>query len=245
MIQQSFVLLDRVGERKEQRIRNQGISDWYDFIQAEHVKGLSSKSKKYFDRQLMRAQQALRCEDMSYFLQHLPLREHWRLYEHFRDDAVFLDIEIDSISGDLLMVGLYDGEDVKTLVRGNLDMDGLRRELMRHKLLVSFNGSVFDVPFLRKRYPKAIPNMPHLDLRFACKRIGLSGGLKDIEKQLGIERPQQVKDMYGGDVYLLWRKYLATGDDEFLNILIEYNEQDVVNLKPIADHVCEKLAASL
>ena len=35
--------------------------------------------------------------------------------------------------------------------------------------------------------------------------------------------------------------YKGTGDDYYLNLLLDYNEQDCANLFTIADHACAEL----
>ena len=98
----------------------------------------------------------------------LPKNEHWRLYDFFKEEAVFLDIETNGLSNSnyITVVGLFNGVDTKIMVRGiNLDFNALKQELKKYKLIVSFNGSVFDMPFIEKRYPGVLPQIPHFDLR--------------------------------------------------------------------------------
>ena len=33
----------------------------------------------------------------------------------------------------------------------------------------------------------------------------------------------------------LWKMHRATGDEYYLNLLVEYNEYDIINLKIVAD----------
>jgi len=129
------------------------------------------------------------------------------------------------------------------MIRGiNFNVKSLKEELRKYKLIITFNGASFDLPYINKRFPNLVPDIiPHWDLRFSCYKIGLSGGLKNIEKTLGIRRGKIVKDMNGGDAILLWRKYQATGDEYYLKLLVEYNEEDIINLKQIAEHVYEEL----
>lgn len=83
--------------------------------------------------------------------------------------------------------------------------------------------------------------MPHIDLRGVCSRVGLIGGLKAIEQQLNIKRPDSIRYVTGNDAAELWRCWKATGDRDFLDMLVTYNEEDIVNLKPIADFAIKKL----
>ena len=240
MIQNSFIMLDKVDYKTEQNIWNQGIYNWDAFLNAQKIKGISHMRKAYYDRQLLKARNALYDSDFSYFIDKLPQSEMWRLYEYFKDECVFLDIETSGVSdkADIVVVGLFDGLDTKTMIKDiNLDFYSLKRELAKYKLIVTFNGSTFDIPFIKKRYPDLLPNIPNFDLRVACSRVGLTGGLKEIEKKLGIRRNNIIEKMYGGDPLLLWRMFRASGDDYYLNLLVEYNEEDVFNLKKIADYV--------
>src|SRR3989344_3153076 len=130
MLQESFIFLERIGLSKERRIWQEGITDWDTFLQTQAIRKLSPLSKGFYDRQLQKAQQALREEDASFFAKHLPLGQTWRLYKEFKDDAVFLDIETSGYYGDITVIGMYDGRDTKTMVRGfNFDKQLLKKTL--------------------------------------------------------------------------------------------------------------------
>ena len=245
MIRQSFIFLERIGLQKEISIWRQGITHWEDFLRQERIAGISKKSKHHYDRCLHAAGKSLLAGDSSFFC---SMPEAWRLYSHFRDECVFLDIETTGVSraDSVTMVGLYDGQDAKVMIRGiNLDIRSLAEELSHYKLIVTFNGASFDIPFLKRRYPGLIPKIPHIDLRPLCSRVGLSGGLKQAERMLGIRRNPIVETMYGGDVLRLWKMYRASGDDHYLKLLVEYNEEDAMNLQRLADHVVSKLTARI
>lgn len=250
MIRNSFIFLDRIGARLEQQLWQAGIRTWDDFLSADadRIKGISSYKKAYYDRKLLKAKSNLYCQNSAYFDEILPTTEHWRLYDFFKEDAVFLDIETNGLSNFsyITVVGLFDGIDTKTMIKGiNLDFNVLKQELKKYKMIVSFNGSVFDVPFIEKRHPGLLPRIPHFDLRFACSRLGIKGGLKDIEKLFGIKRRELVEKLYGGDALTLWNMYKYSEDDYYLKLLVEYNEEDVINLKKIANIVYEQLKQSI
>ncbi len=245
MIQSSFRFLEKITAAKERKLWQQGILSWDDFLKAERIKGITAAAKKYYDRKIIEARRQLYEGNSIYFARLMPQTEHWRLYEFFKEEAIYLDIETDGLSdnNDVTMVGLFDGYDTKTMIRRvNLDWRLLRKELERYKIVVTFNGSVFDLPFMRKRYGNILPDVPHYDLRFSCSRIGLKGGLKLIEKELNIRRSSQiVEKLYSGDAAQLYRIWRGSGDDYYLKLLVEYNEEDVINLKRIAEHVYKEL----
>ena len=69
--------------------------------------------------------------------------------------------------------------------------------------------------------------------------MGLRGGLKKIEKKLGIIR--ETEGLNGYDAVKLWKKWVEEKDKSALKKLIIYNKEDVVNLKKIMDYVIIKL----
>ncbi|MBI2541367.1 ribonuclease H-like domain-containing protein [Candidatus Woesearchaeota archaeon] len=240
MITSSFVFLERVGSRLERNIWKNGIDGWDDFLRRKSVNGLSAYRKCYYDRKLLNARKALYNFDSGYFIGLLPQPEMWRLYNFFKEDAVFLDIETTGLSrqnDDITVLGLYDGINTKTMIKGiNLDYGALKEELKKYKIVVTFNGASFDLPFIEKAYPGLMPKIPNFDVKSIAGRLGLKGGLKNIEKELGIKRSNLVGRFYGGDALTLWRMYRATGDEHYLNLLVEYNEYDTINLKIVAEH---------
>ena len=82
----------------------------------------------------------------------------------------------------------------------------------------------------------------HLDLLHPLRHLGYRGGLKAIEAEMGIERSEETIGLHGFDAVRLWHAYQA-GDDEALDILLEYNMEDVVNLEPLAEFAYEGLRA--
>jgi uncharacterized protein YprB with RNaseH-like and TPR domain len=83
-------------------------------------------------------------------------------------------------------------------------------------------------------------DIPHFDLCFGARRIGLRGGLKKIEPYFGIQRHDDVKGMDGYDAVLLWQE-VERGCCRALNLLMRYNREDTVNLFGIADTIYGRL----
>ncbi len=241
MLRNTFLFLPKVGLATEQKIWAQGISDWNAFVEAKRVKGFSAGRKEQANARIHEFKTELWNENLNYLSKSLPLSEHWRLYDHLRDDAVFLDIETNGYYGAITVVGLYDGNETRTFIRGyNLDRILIEKELQKAKMIVTFNGSSFDLPVIERFFGLRL-HKPHIDLRHVCSRIGLAGGLKAIEKQLGISRDASVEGISGSDAVYLWEQFRATRETDYLNMLIRYNEEDVVNLKPLADYAVREL----
>ncbi|MFC1741572.1 ribonuclease H-like domain-containing protein [Nanoarchaeota archaeon] len=238
MITNSFIFLERISHTTEANIWQQGIKDWTGFNDAEQVKGISTKRKGYFVRKLAEARAHLNNNDSSYFAGRFPKSEIWRLYNRFRDECLFLDIETSGYYGDITVIGMYDGEQMMTMVKNrNLDKNMLKSILKRYRLLVTFNGLSFDVPVINRCFNSIVPGIPHLDLRFPLARLGFNGGLKNIERKLKILRSNDTLSVSGEDAVYLWHDYASNGNNDSLQLLVEYNTEDTVNLKPIADFV--------
>ena len=79
-----------------------------------------------------------------------------------------------------------------------------------------------------------------MDLCHTLKRLGYRGGLKKIEKQLGINRGEDTDGLNGMDAIRLWREYLR-GNEASLDTLIAYNQEDVVNLERLAEIAYSKM----
>lgn len=244
MIRNSFIILDGVGKRLEENIWKQGITSWELFLDKRIVRGISKRRKELYDNEINRASKALYELNSSYFIEKLPLSETWRLYEFFKDEAIFLDIET-SMDRNISIIGLFDGIETKIMIKNiNLDYIALKNELMKYKLIVTFNGASFDLPILKRKFPNLLPRIPHFDVRFACRKINLNGGLKEVEKKLGIERCIEVKS-YSFDAIQLWDMFKKTKNKYYLELLIKYNEEDVINLKSVSDRVVKLLKTEI
>lgn len=244
MIKSTFIFLDNISYKKEKNLWLENISCWNDFLDRKEIKGISTKSKCIYNLTIKKAKKELINENSSYFCNILQKKEHWRLYNYFKEECVFLDIETSHVdNGYITCITLYDNLNTMTFVRGfNLDLNHIKSILSKYKMIITFNGNVFDIPFLKKKMYDLIPEVPCWDLRHSCCRLGLKGSLKDIEKQLNIKRDNIiVEKLYNGDPIKLWRTFLATGDRYYLELLVEYNQEDTINLKYIADKIYNKL----
>ncbi len=235
MIRNTFLFLPGMTERKERILWEQGIADWNQFLHADAVKGIVPKKKQLYNTLLSEAKQHLFEEDSAYFYHLLPLKYQWRLYDYFKERICFLDIETSDSNRDITVIGLFDGLNTGQLVKGiNLSRESFIAAIKNYSLLVTFNGSSFDIPKL-ERYFSLKLNIPHIDLRHVLKKLKHEGGLKKIELDFGIQRAPELAMMNGHHAVDAWRMWIATGEQTYLDILLQYNEEDVVNLKQIAD----------
>ncbi len=244
MIRRTFLILPSVGRTTERSLWQQGIHDWDDFLAADKPEGFSRERKARLDPHLEEADELLRRDHTEYFTKVLPSREHWRMFERFEDRTAYLDIETDGLSSEatVTVVGVHKGNETTTLVRDRgLNPESLERALEGCKLLVTFNGSSFDIPILGYHFPFSVPNVPHFDLRHACSRVGLKGGLKNIERRLGMARPKEVDYVTGEQAVYLWNLWERKGRENALKLLTRYNAEDTENLKPLARYVYDSM----
>ena len=133
----------------------------------------------------------------------------------------------------MTVVGLYDGQSMRQFVQG-FNLQKFPKALAEIDLLVTFNGTQFDLPVLRAYFPELRLPPAHVDLRFLLARLGYKGGLKRIEPRFGIHRPNEVNGMDGYMAVLLWERY-QRGDKGALELLLTYNREDVVNLEVLME----------
>ena len=152
-----------------------------------------------------------------------------------------LDIETTGLSWqceDITVIGIY-------LVNGSESrlVQLVGREVTRDNLLTSidgvdkiytYNGSRFDLPFIYGSLGIDLNAIAaHHDLMYDCWQCNLYGDFKAVEQQLGI--PRQLQGITGLDAVVLWQRYQYYGDKEALATLLEYNKEDVVNLKVLGE----------
>ena len=240
-IEQSYIPVRGVGETRERNLWEAGATHWNRF----DPDLLGEKTGARVEDFIERAEPHLEDGDVAFFAREFPSNAQWRLYENFRRDTLFLDIEttgLDHHRDVVTTVSVHRDGETETLVRGqDLTAERLNGHFEDAGLLSTFNGAQFDVPFLEAEFDIEV-EVPHVDLRFLSQRLGLTGGLKEIERSIGIERDKP--DISGRDAIRLWREY-ERGDRAALETLIEYNRADTVNLQTLFDVLADRLDESV
>lgn len=245
LLQRTFVHVPGIGYVTEKRLWQRGITRWEDALEREEPPGSFTESRWQLVRDQARSSlQSLTRGDHRPFAQALENRDQWRAVEDFRDRTAYVDIETDgSYHQGVTVVGLYDGTRVKQYVRGE-NLGEFAQEVARYALLVTFNGATFDLPILRRTFPQVDWDHLHVDLRFVLSKLGYKGGLKSIERELGIERESEVRGLSGEDAIWLWRDY-RRGSAEALEILLQYNAADIENLQILLDLALPRMTEKL
>ncbi len=76
-------------------------------------------------------------------------------------------------------IALYDGERLFHHVNGT-NLHDLVHDIQQYKVIVSYNGKTFDIPFIERYFGISIPHA-HLDLRLILHSLRLSRGFKSCE----------------------------------------------------------------
>lgn len=151
--------------------------------------------------------------------------------------CIYLDIETTGFSptnSSLTVIGLHldygDFHKTVQLIGNEISVDKLSCLTKNATTLYTYNGKRFDLPFIKAKLGVCLADCcRHEDLMFHCWERNLYGGLKSVEQQLGIKR--KLKDIDGFMAVKLWHDYERRGNNESLKTLLEYNKEDVANLK--------------
>lgn len=155
----------------------------------------------------------------------------------------YLDIETTGLSPrycEITVIGIHlvseNDSRFLQLVGEDATSDNILQALNGVGTLYTYNGSRFDLPFINSRLGINLGQLfSHCDLMYHCWRNNLYGGFKAVERRLGIER--QLKEVDGLEAVRLWWRYVNDYDEEALATLLEYNREDVVNLKALKERL--------
>jgi uncharacterized protein YprB with RNaseH-like and TPR domain len=243
VLSNSFIHIPGLGGHTERSLWQQGCLTWEDYLKDPGAWTTGRVSQDAMTRAVEQSAEALEKQHHQHFAEVLGGKNMWRAWPEFRETAVYLDIETDGgmYADSITTVGLYDGSDFTCLVKDDT-LGSFPDVISRYGMIVTFFGTGFDVPMLKKAFPSVPFDQIHLDLCPTLKQLGIRGGLKRIEKQMGIARGDDTEGLDGRDAIYLWR-YYQRGDDKALETLIAYNKEDVVNLETLAEIAYNRLRA--
>ena len=241
MLTRTFIHIPGIGPKREREIWGDGILSWADMLKDRDL--FDDGPPPAMEQAVTLSRQKLTAGDAQWFERGLGANEAWRMAADFDDGRIaYLDIETDGgeatqwregedAPGGTTVCAVWDGIDAHVFLR-NRDLDQLPQYLSKYKVLCTFNGKCFDLPYLEGRFGKDFFKGAHLDLRPICATVGLKGGLKKIEKQIGIERPADIRRYTGYDAVKLWGAY-RRGRKDAIEPLARYNLADAVNLQTV------------
>ncbi len=140
----------------------------------------------------------------------------------------YLDIET-SYSGEITVLGIFKPPaELIQLTHPDISSEALLGALDGTDEVLTYWGHRFDLPVINRWLGVNLREaFRSIDLADHCHRHGLYGGLKEVERVLGIER--RTDGLSGVDAMRLWEEW-CRGDRRSLRKLLLYNEDDVVNL---------------
>jgi len=244
MLRSTFCHLPGISQEREKSLWEQGVTDWDELEATGHSQlplFANHAPRSTLLRELDASRRALEEGDVAFFASRIPKQHHYRLAAAFPQRTVFLDIETTGLSryyDYLTLVGWSIGSEYFVTLRGE-EPDALKDALTSAKVLVTFNGTIFDIPFLAQEYAGLDLPFAHVDLRFAARRVGLQGGQKEIERQLGRMRSAEIADVQGQAAPILWHRF-RRGDLEAIRTLLSYNHADIEGMRWILDAVIER-----
>jgi uncharacterized protein len=176
----------------------------------------------------------------------------------------FLDIET-SWDKTITVIGIYRAEyGTRQLIAPHIDRERLLSLMDGVETVYTYNGACFDLPVIEQFLGVDLKSLHiHRDLLHDCRRLQLRGGLKAVERKLGIHRDTEGVD--GLQAMRLWAAHrrscasakvacLSSGDVaetvdpevwaiarcrddrrcDPLDLLLRYNKEDVENLAILA-----------
>ncbi len=162
------------------------------------------------------------------------------------EDFLFMDLETTGLSNlPVFLVGVMAWEGDSLVVRQYFARRyseepaitaAFRREAQSRRLIVTFNGKSFDMPFLRNRAAThGIPyeiNLPHLDLLHESRRAW-SRQLPNCKLQTleaSICRRRRVGDTPGSEIPGIYHAFVRTGDARRIAGVLKHNMLDLLTL---------------
>jgi uncharacterized protein len=232
MLPNTFCHFPGVGTASERGLWDDGLKTWQALLE-RHAACPSALTRRLCDGGLQESIRAYEDRDLAFFAERLPSNQHWRLFADFRNCCAYVDIETTGLAvqaDQVVSIALFDGKTIRHYVRDQ-NLEDFVRDVQKYRLLVSYNGKSFDVPFLESCFHTRLDHA-HIDLRHVLRSLGYTGGLKGCEQRLGVAR-KGMEEMDGFMAVLLWRDYKRRKDHRVLETLLAYNVQDAVNLETL------------
>ena len=229
MLPHTFCHIHGIGVKTEQRLWQAGVTEWQKWNDSV-ASSLSARAKVETPEIFEESLDALKNANANFFADRLASGEQWRLFSQFRSSLAYIDIETTGLAenSDITTIALYDGTKVYAYVNGE-NLDDFLDDIQRYSVLVSYNGKCFDIPFIEHFFRVRLPHA-QIDLRYVLAKLGIKGGLKGCERQLGINRGE-LDGVDGSFAVALWQLYERENNAKALETLLAYNIEDTVNLE--------------
>lgn len=233
MIKQSFQICEGIGELTEQKLWQLGFQNWDKILQSKMPESFSRAKWRNLQSELVKFKTILDKNDFSEFNKVCPSKLLWRSIPELFGKIAFLDIETTGLNrfrNKITTIAVYDGIQCHNFVNGK-NLDDFPEFIKKFPAIATYYGKGFDIPFINHKLGIHMDQI-HYDLCFLLRKVGITGGLKSIEKQFKISRGNMA-DLDGYSAVVLWKKYQKTKEEKYLHTLLAYNNEDVINLEPL------------
>ena len=232
MLKNTFIHTPGIGMKSEQKIWSSGIYSWNDFLKGD-LSIFTPTKRDILKRSIEESHEQLSKLNPDFFGTQMPSNQHWRIFPEFKGLAAYMDIEttgLESLINKITTIAIYDGSSIFTYINGE-NLDQFKEDIRKYKVLVTYNGKCFDVPFIKRFFGIEL-NQVHIDLRYVLRSLGYTGGLKGCEKQVGIDRGN-LEGVDGYFAVMLWDDYQRNKNHKALETLLAYNIHDVISLQTL------------
>ena len=150
MLKNTFLHVPGLGVKTEAKFWSSGIQCWEDLL-GRDLPHFLQKKHDFLKSSIEDSIEHLFNRNPNFFGERLPSNQFWRIFPEFRESIAYLDIEttgLDFCSNQITTIALYDGKSIFTYVNGQ-NLDEFREDIQRYKVLVTYNGRCFDVPFIK------------------------------------------------------------------------------------------------
>ncbi len=232
MLTSSFSCFTGLSSTSEQKLWELGCLSWDQF---EYLPDTTFSKKKMNNVRLQidQANIALKAGMPDYFINRFANPYKIRVLEKFQEQSAIIDIETTGLTQEaqITSIAVLKHGEIFLYVK-DINLDNFLESLGDINLIITFNGTRFDLPFIKK-YFKIDLTIPHLDLMSVLKQLGYDGGQKRCETALSLNRGPSA-GIDGRDAIRLWKNWQHHQIQSDLNDLLFYNAEDVFMLEKLA-----------
>jgi hypothetical protein len=231
MIECTFAHVSDVYRKGELRLWRSGIISWESLIhQSKKHADFTKRMWKMLRESAQKNIKALEFGNFEYFLENFSQNLLWRFYPNLINEILYLDIEMTGLSLEtdyITTIATFDGKNIQYFVKDR-NLADFPKLLEKFPAICTFDGEKVDLPFIEKEFNISLCHI-NFDLFLMSRYLHLSGGLKQLEKRLDLNR-ETLDGMDGIGAIILWEKFLQTKNEDYLTTLISYNIEDIIHL---------------
>ncbi len=230
-----FLHFPGIGPCRQQQLYDCGIVQW-EQIGPEpppelHCLHSHWPAIRSMARQCIAARQT---QNLGFLASTLVSPDRWRILANHWKQAAYIDIETSGLDMDsvITVIAAWQEGTLRLFVQGE-NLEDFLDYIDTVPLAVTFNGSTFDFPVICRQFHIHELPPPHLDLRWICHHAGWHGGLKSIERQLQLTRPEDLQEVDGNVAVWLWQQWEQHHAESARARLLRYCSADVIMLEQV------------